>query len=104
MQHALFSFADGCLQIQKKGVTSHPATPLLQVGGNEDIPVGVTAVLSQSPTDVLSHVAIRARCQGVLLAACFDDAEFQMLRQLRVRVTYWWSCFLLFPFVFSSCF
>lgn len=32
------------------------------------------AVLTSSPTDVLSHIAIRARAQGVLLATCFDAA------------------------------
>lgn len=35
-----------------------------QVGGMEDIPEGVVGVLSASATDVLSHVAIRARNQG----------------------------------------
>lgn len=30
------------------------------------------AILTASPTDVLSHIAIRARAQGVLLATCFD--------------------------------
>jgi hypothetical protein len=35
-----------------------------QVGGMEDIPEGVVGVLSGSTTDVLSHVAIRARNQG----------------------------------------
>ena len=33
------------------------------LGGLEDIPEGVVAVLSLSATDVLSHVAIRARNQ-----------------------------------------
>lgn len=42
------------------------------MGGMEDIPENVTAVLTQSATDILSHVAIRARSQGVLLATCFD--------------------------------
>ena len=40
---------------------------------------GITAVLTSSPTDVLSHVAIRARSQGVLLATCFDEAELGTL-------------------------
>ncbi len=35
---------------------------------------GIVAVLTSSPTDVLSHIAIRARAQGVLLATCFDAA------------------------------
>ena len=42
----------------------------------------VTAVLTSSPTDVLSHVAIRARSQGVLLATCFDEAAFTSIKQL----------------------
>ncbi|EFJ40001.1 hypothetical protein VOLCADRAFT_120077 [Volvox carteri f. nagariensis] len=41
--------------------------------GVEDIPPGVVAVLTRSTTDVLSHLAIRARSQRVLLATCFDD-------------------------------
>ena len=35
----------------------------------------VTAVLTRSPVDVLSHVAIRARSQGVFLATCFDEGQ-----------------------------
>jgi hypothetical protein len=34
---------------------------------------GVVAVLTSSTTDVLSHIAIRARAQGMLLATCFDE-------------------------------
>lgn len=33
------------------------------LSGNEDIPEGVVAVLTGSATDVLSHIAIRARSQ-----------------------------------------
>lgn len=50
----------------------------------EDIPQGVTAVLTATSTDVLSHVAIRARSQRVLLASCADDAQWQKLLQLEV--------------------
>ncbi|DBB11157.1 TPA: Phosphoglucan, water dikinase, chloroplastic [Trebouxia sp. C0006] len=53
-----------------------------QIGGMEDIPENVTAVLTHSPTDVLSHVAIRARSQGVLLATCFDEAALGNIKQL----------------------
>jgi alpha-glucan,water dikinase len=41
-----------------------------QVGGMEDIPEGVVGVLSGSTTDVLSHVAIRARNQGGHVSLC----------------------------------
>ncbi len=52
--------------------------------GVEDIPLGVRAVLTSSATDVLSHVAIRARAQGVLLATCFDAAELDAIKALGV--------------------
>ncbi|KAI3425011.1 hypothetical protein D9Q98_008393 [Chlorella vulgaris] len=48
--------------------------------GNEDIPEGVVAVLTSSTTDVLSHIAIRARAQGVLLATCFDEQELEGIK------------------------
>lgn len=51
----------------------------------EDIPDGVVALLTRSSTDVLSHVAIRARTQGVLLAGCADEEEWQHLLDLQVR-------------------
>jgi alpha-glucan,water dikinase len=47
------------------------------VGGSEDIPLGVAAVITRGTTDVLSHVAIRARAQRVLFACCGDDAEWE---------------------------
>eukprot|EP00899_Mesostigma_viride_P013200 jgi/Mesvir1/21881/Mv01950-RA.1 len=50
-----------------------------QVGGMEDIPTGVVGVITTSNVDVLSHVAIRARNQKVLLATCHDDSEFDKL-------------------------
>ena len=53
-----------------------------KVGGIEDIPHGVSAILTRSATDLLSHIAIRARNQGVLLATCHDDAAFAALKSL----------------------
>ena len=43
-----------------------------ELGGLEDVPPGVVAVLTTSPVDLLSHIAIRARNLGVLLATCTD--------------------------------
>lgn len=54
------------------------------LGGMEDIPDGVVALLTRSSTDVLSHVAIRARTQGVLLAGCGDEEEWKHLVELKV--------------------
>eukprot|EP00798_Chlamydomonas_sp_ICE-L_P020028 gene20028-26744_t len=50
-----------------------------KVGGMEDIPANITAVLTRSLTDVLSHVAIRARSQKCLLASCMDENEWREL-------------------------
>ena len=50
-----------------------------RLDGSEDIPPGVAAVLTASETDTLSHAAIRARAQGVLLASCADPAAFAAL-------------------------
>ncbi|KAG2440720.1 hypothetical protein HXX76_003577 [Chlamydomonas incerta] len=50
--------------------------------GVEDIPAGVVGVLTRSSTDVLSHLAIRARSQRVLLATCFEDAAWDEWQQL----------------------
>lgn len=42
--------------------SSAPPPSMHALGGMEDIPVGVVALLTCSSTDVLSHVAIRASC------------------------------------------
>jgi alpha-glucan,water dikinase len=50
------------------------------VGGQEEIPIGVTAVVTPQDVDVLSHVAIRARNAGVLLATCHDPDQIARLK------------------------
>jgi alpha-glucan,water dikinase len=52
-----------------------------KLSGTDDIPAGASAVLAAGSVDVLSHVAIRARNQGVLLASC--DAD--LLADLKAR-------------------
>jgi alpha-glucan, water dikinase len=44
------------------------------VHGDEEIPAEVRAVLTLDSPDLLSHVAVRARNAGVLLASCHDPA------------------------------
>lgn len=70
--------------IQGKSFESGPSVVVLadRLTGNEDIPLGVQAVITASATDVLSHVAIRARAQGVLLATCFDADKVAELKLL----------------------
>ena len=69
------------------------ATPMVlmsaKLGGLEDIPPGVTAVLTAGPVDLLSHIAIRCRQMGVLLAAMTDPggwAELMALSGTLVKV------------------
>jgi alpha-glucan, water dikinase len=54
-----------------------------QVMGDEDIPEGVVAVIAPDVTDVVSHVAVRARNAGVLFASCHDPGLLQRLKSLR---------------------
>lgn len=70
-----------------EGIQGNPPTePTVAVvdtlTGNEDIPETVVAVLSASATDVLSHIAIRARAQKCLLATCFDDHVIKALQEM----------------------
>jgi alpha-glucan,water dikinase len=53
-----------------------------RVSGEEEIPEGVTAVLTLDAPDLVSHVAVRARNAGVLFATCFDGDEYQRLKEL----------------------
>lgn len=50
-----------------------------ELGGLEDVPPGVVAVLTTSPVDLLSHIAIRARNTNVLLATCSDPGMWAEL-------------------------
>jgi len=56
-----------------------------QVMGDEEIPEGVTAVIAPDVTDIVSHVAVRARNAGILFAACHDPALLQHLKSLQGR-------------------
>jgi alpha-glucan,water dikinase len=49
--------------------------------GNEDIPLNVECIITAQSTDVLSHIAIRARAQSVLLATCFDNGTFESIKE-----------------------
>lgn len=55
------------------------------VGGNEEIPEGVSAVITCDTPDLVSHVAVRARNAGVLFATCFDRAEYERIKALAGR-------------------
>lgn len=56
-----------------------------QVRGDEEIPEGVTAVIAPNVTDLVSHVAVRARNAGLLFASCYDADTLARLRALQGR-------------------
>ena len=51
-----------------------------RVGGEEDIPVGVVAVITPDMPDVLSHCAVRARNEKVLFATVFDVGVLEQMK------------------------
>jgi len=51
-----------------------------QVMGDEEIPQGVTAVVAPDVTDIVSHVAVRARNASILFASCHDPAALKYLK------------------------
>jgi len=54
-----------------------------KIAGNEEIPQGVTAIITPDTTDIVSHVAIRARNARVLIATCYDPETVAHLKSLR---------------------
>jgi alpha-glucan, water dikinase len=51
-----------------------------KVMGDEEIPRNVTAVIAPDVTDIVSHVAVRARNEELLFASCYDAELFQSLK------------------------
>jgi alpha-glucan,water dikinase len=56
-----------------------------RISGEEDIPAGVVAVLTESPVDLMAHIAVRARNAEVLLATGWDAARLAWLRETQGR-------------------
>ncbi|QWR76578.1 phosphohistidine-like domain-containing protein [Candidatus Magnetomonas plexicatena] len=54
-----------------------------KVSGDEDIPSGVTAVISEEMADIVSHVSVRARNERILFATCFSDEILSYLKSLK---------------------
>ncbi len=50
------------------------------VSGDEEIPGGVTSVITSDTPDLVSHVAVRARNAHVLFATCFEAEAYEQLK------------------------
>ena len=53
------------------------------VAGDEEIPPGITAVIAPDVTDIVSHVAVRARNANLLFASCYEPEALRHLKSLR---------------------
>jgi alpha-glucan,water dikinase len=53
-----------------------------RVAGDEEIPEGVSCVITSDTPDLVSHVAVRARNAHVLFATCYDEATYEQLKAL----------------------
>jgi alpha-glucan, water dikinase len=56
------------------------------VMGDEEIAEGVVGVIAPDVTDVVSHVAVRARNTQLLFAACHDSAILAQLKSMAGRI------------------
>ncbi len=53
------------------------------ITGAEEIPANISAIITPDTTDIVSHVAIRARNARVLFATCYDSDTITQLKSLR---------------------
>jgi len=74
---------DSLRSLQRTRFTTPTVVVADQVMGDEEIPEGVTAVIAPDVTDIVSHVAVRARNAGILFASCHDAATLQRLKAMR---------------------
>jgi alpha-glucan,water dikinase len=56
------------------------------VDGSEEIPEGVTAVVTSDAPDLVSHLAVRARNAHVLFATCFESETYDHLKELKDHI------------------
>ena len=76
---------DGLAAVQGERFAEATVLVADAVSGNEEIPEGVTAVITLDTPDLLSHVAVRARNAQVLFATCFEPAAYEHLKGLADR-------------------
>lgn len=73
-------------EAQGQGFACDTVLVVEHIAGEEEIPVGIVAVLTAASVDLLAHVAVRARNRGVLLATAWDG---EVLAGLRAKQGAW---------------
>ncbi|MGA1864442.1 MAG: phosphohistidine-like domain-containing protein [bacterium] len=54
-----------------------------KITGDEEIPEGVSAIITPDVTDIVSHIAVRARNKHLLFATCYDHGMISHLKSLK---------------------
>jgi len=54
-----------------------------KINGDEEIPNGITAIITPDVTDIVSHIAVRARNKHLLFATCYDMEIISHLKSLK---------------------
>jgi hypothetical protein len=74
------SLADSLRSIQGRPSEKRRIMLVDKVEGIEEIPPWVSAILTMSDVDILSHISIRCRSSKVILSTCYDRAVFEKLK------------------------
>jgi alpha-glucan,water dikinase len=53
-----------------------------EVSGDEEIPAGVSAIITTASIDILAHLSVRARNAGILFATCYDTKTVTRIKSL----------------------
>jgi alpha-glucan,water dikinase len=72
-------------EIQRNTYSEPTVVVAGRVMGDEEVPQGVTAVIAPDVTDIVSHVAVRARNAGLLFATCHDPELFERFKTMQGR-------------------
>lgn len=73
-------------EIQGQDFSENPVVLVAaEIGGDEEIPAGIPAIITPSTIDRLSHLAIRARNAGVLFATCLDPGILEQIKSMEGR-------------------
>mmetsp|Transcript_44327 Transcript_44327/g.72138 ORF Transcript_44327/g.72138 Transcript_44327/m.72138 type:complete len:1178 (+) Transcript_44327:202-3735(+) len=76
---------DALISVQDKKYDQPTVMVALRISGEEEIPDGVSAVITPDQPDILSHCAVRARNQHVLFATCYSSDEIEAIKKLAGR-------------------
>jgi len=71
--------ADSLLSIQGKQCEKPHIMIVDRIDGIEDIPAWVSAIITTSDVDILSHISIRCRSSKVMLSTCYERDLFEKL-------------------------